>query len=101
MGSLNRLSVRLLFGSVCVCVGVWMCAAWYVLRVRCAWSIDARWCLGVLLIDWQVLMTVETDVCTAATATTNQTCLYGAFSPTFVNPPAFHHPPQFAVAVLV
>jgi hypothetical protein len=26
---------------------------------------------------------------------------YGAYSPTFVNPPAFHHPGDFAIAVLV
>jgi hypothetical protein len=49
---------------------------------------------------FRVLMTVETNICTPATATTNQTCLFGAFSPTFVNPPAFHHPEYFSVAVL-
>ena len=43
---------------------------------------------------FRVLMTVDTDDCTP------DTCAYGALSPTFVNPPAFHHPEFFGVMAL-
>lgn len=42
---------------------------------------------------FRVLMLTDTDFCTPST------CWYGAFSPTFVNPPAFHYPAYFAVMV--
>ena len=43
---------------------------------------------------FRVLMLDDVDFCTPST------CAYGALSPTFANPPAFHIPTFFAVMVL-
>lgn len=43
---------------------------------------------------FRVLMLQDTDFCTP------ELCLYGAFSPDFISPPAFHYPEFFAVMVL-
>jgi hypothetical protein len=43
---------------------------------------------------FRVVMLEATDFCTP------ENCAYGALSPTLINPPAFHYPAYFAVAVL-
>lgn len=43
---------------------------------------------------FRVLMLADTDNCDP------QSCAYGAFSPDFISPPAFHYPEYFAVMVL-